>query len=160
MSQKAAAATRPDLDAELNNLAMSKAAQPLFDAVKKHIAENVQPMAEEFYRLGEGRKDDSGDFTKGAGLSPAQIEKLESFVDGAQGNEHRLENMRMLIEGSASGEQGGATGTDDFILPFTKATLALFDAHHIKYSYTQSEGGHTWPNWRSYLNTFAPLLFR
>src|SRR5437868_11606540 len=38
--------------------------------------------------LGEGRKDDSGDFTKGAGLSPAQIEKLESFVDGAQGNEH------------------------------------------------------------------------
>jgi len=53
-----------------------------------------------------------------------------------------------------------ATGTDDFILPFTKATLALFDAHHIKYSYTQSEGGYTWPNWRSYLNTFAPLLFR
>ena len=48
-----AAAIRPDLDAELNNLAMSKAAQPLFDAVKRHIAENVAPMAEEFNRLGE-----------------------------------------------------------------------------------------------------------
>jgi histidyl-tRNA synthetase len=58
--------------------------------------------------LGEGRKDDSGDFTKGAGLSRAQIEKVESFVDGAQGTEHRLENLRMLVEGSASGEQGYA----------------------------------------------------
>jgi acyl-CoA dehydrogenase len=65
-----AAAVRPDLDAELNNLAMSKAAQPLFDAVKKHIAENVQPMAEEFFRLGEGRKDPWS-------WAPGQLELLD-----------------------------------------------------------------------------------
>jgi enterochelin esterase family protein len=53
-----------------------------------------------------------------------------------------------------------STGSQDFIMPFTKATLTLFDAHHIKYSFTPSEGGHTWPNWRAYLNTFVPLLFR
>ena len=53
-----------------------------------------------------------------------------------------------------------STGSQDFIMPFTKATLALFDAHHIKYTFTPSEGGHTWPNWRAYLNTFVPLLFR
>ena len=41
---KPAAAVRPDLDPELNNLAMSKEAQPLFDAVKKHIEENVAPI--------------------------------------------------------------------------------------------------------------------
>ncbi len=52
------APVRPDLnDPELNNLAMSKEAQPLFDAVKAHIAENVAPITEEFFRLGEGRKD-------------------------------------------------------------------------------------------------------
>ena len=48
---------RPDLEAELNNLAMSKESQPLFDAVKAHIEENVAPITEEFYRLGEGRAD-------------------------------------------------------------------------------------------------------
>src|SRR3954469_9907176 len=48
---------RPDLDAELNNLAMSKDAQPLFDAVMKHIEENVAPITEQFFKLGEGRKD-------------------------------------------------------------------------------------------------------
>src|SRR5258707_15858741 len=31
--------------------------------------------------LGEGRKDESGDFTRGAGLSEAQISKLETFMN-------------------------------------------------------------------------------
>lgn len=70
MRQKPAVAIRPDLDAELNNLAMSKAAKPLFDAVKKHIDENVAPMSEEFFRLGEGRKDPWS-------WAPGQLELLE-----------------------------------------------------------------------------------
>jgi histidyl-tRNA synthetase len=31
--------------------------------------------------LGQGRKDESGDFTKGAGLEPSQIKKIEAFVN-------------------------------------------------------------------------------
>ena len=53
-----------------------------------------------------------------------------------------------------------ATGKDDFVLPSTKAALALFDQHKIRHSYKETEGGHTWPNWRAYLNEFVPLLFR
>ena len=53
-----------------------------------------------------------------------------------------------------------ATGKDDFVLPSTKAALAMLDQHKIRYSYKETEGGHTWPNWRAYLNEFAPLLFR
>ena len=60
VTQKAAAPVRPDLDAELNNLAMSKESQPLFEAVKAHIEENVAPIVEEFFKLGEGRKDEVG----------------------------------------------------------------------------------------------------
>src|SRR5712691_11320320 len=67
---KPAAQVRPDLDPELNNLAMSKEAQPLFDAVKKHIDENVAPMSDEFFRLGEGRKDPWS-------WAPGQLELLE-----------------------------------------------------------------------------------
>ncbi|MBS0412371.1 MAG: acyl-CoA dehydrogenase family protein [Proteobacteria bacterium] len=69
--------TRPDLEAELNNLAMSKEAQPLFDAVKKHIAENVEPIAEEFYRLGEGRTDRWS-------WAPGQLELLETAKNKAK----------------------------------------------------------------------------
>ena len=46
-----------DLEADLFNLAMSEQAQPLMDAVKKHIAENVVPITEEFERLHEEKTD-------------------------------------------------------------------------------------------------------
>jgi histidyl-tRNA synthetase len=58
--------------------------------------------------LGEGRKDESGDFTKGAGLGKAEIDRLSSFISGAQVGEHRLENMRALIDGTVAGGEGYA----------------------------------------------------
>ena len=59
-----------DVEAELNNLAMSAGAQPLMDAVLKHIAENVEPITEEFHRLGEGRANRWS-------WAPGQLELLE-----------------------------------------------------------------------------------
>ena len=46
-----------DLDADLFELAMSEEAQPLMDAVKKHIADNVDPITEEFQALHAEKKD-------------------------------------------------------------------------------------------------------
>lgn len=46
-----------DTNPELFNLAMSPEAQPLLDAVKKHIAENVDPIADEFYTLQKEKED-------------------------------------------------------------------------------------------------------
>ena len=68
---------RPDLDAELNNLAMSKESQPLFDAVKAHIAENVAPIIDEFFKLGENRKDRWS-------WAPGQLELLQTAKDKAK----------------------------------------------------------------------------
>src|SRR5512134_2202259 len=65
------------LDPRLNHLAMSEGAQPLFNAVKKHIAENVAPIEEEFHRLGEGRKDRWS-------WAPGQLELLETAKNKAK----------------------------------------------------------------------------
>ncbi|MGH6634533.1 MAG: acyl-CoA dehydrogenase family protein, partial [Sphingopyxis sp.] len=69
--------TEIELEAELNDLRMSKEAQPLFDAVKRHIAENVDPISEEFFRLGEGRADRWS-------WAPGQLELLEGAKDKAK----------------------------------------------------------------------------
>jgi acyl-CoA dehydrogenase len=45
------------LNPELFELSMSKEAQPLFLAVKKHIEDNVVPISEEFYALNAGKED-------------------------------------------------------------------------------------------------------
>jgi acyl-CoA dehydrogenase len=76
-TKPAARKPRPDLEAELNNLAMSKEAQPLFDAVKKHIDDNVAPIIEEFFKLGENRKERWS-------WAPGQLELLEKAKDKAK----------------------------------------------------------------------------
>ena len=53
-----------------------------------------------------------------------------------------------------------STGKDDFLLGTTKATVALFEKHGFKPTFKESTGGHTWINWREYLNQFAPQLFK
>src|ERR1700761_6470760 len=74
---KDAALSPLDLEAELNNLGMSKEARPLFDAVKKHIDENVAPIAEEFHRLGEGRAERWS-------WAPGQLELLQTAKNKAK----------------------------------------------------------------------------
>jgi enterochelin esterase family protein len=53
-----------------------------------------------------------------------------------------------------------ATGSEDRLLPVSKATVELFEKHGFKPMFNESSGGHTWANWREYLNEFAPRLFR
>lgn len=51
-------------------------------------------------------------------------------------------------------------GKEDFVMDANKKTLALLDKHKIKYQYKETTGGHTWINWRQYLNEYVPLLFK
>jgi enterochelin esterase family protein len=53
-----------------------------------------------------------------------------------------------------------ATGTKDFLMPRTRETVELFKKHGFNPIFKETSGGHTWINWRSYLNEFAPQLFR
>ena len=57
------------------NLAMSDTARPLYDAVKKFISDEVEPITEKFYELGEGRED-RWSFTS------EQLELLPPRADG------------------------------------------------------------------------------
>ena len=57
--------------------------------------------------LGEGRKDESGAFTKGAGLNARGAEAVLAFVAaGAAGRGDTLANIANVIGGSAEGDEG------------------------------------------------------
>jgi enterochelin esterase-like enzyme len=53
-----------------------------------------------------------------------------------------------------------ATGKDDFLLRTSQATVEMLKKHGFDVVYKETEGAHTWLNWRNYLNEFAPQLFR
>ncbi|MBU4569078.1 MAG: acyl-CoA dehydrogenase family protein [Alphaproteobacteria bacterium] len=66
-----------DASAGLNDLRMSEGARPLYDHVKKFIAEVVNPMSEAFHALDEGKKDIWS-------YAPGQLELLEKAKDEAK----------------------------------------------------------------------------
>ena len=66
-----------DASADMNDLRMSEAARPLYDHVRKFIKETVNPMSEEFHRLGEGKTDIWS-------YAPGQLECLEKAKDEAK----------------------------------------------------------------------------
>ncbi len=51
-------------------------------------------------------------------------------------------------------------GTDDFAWPGTEILDAALTRNGMEHTLFASDGGHTWFNWRYYLNTFAQLLFK
>ncbi|WP_375230290.1 histidine--tRNA ligase [Roseobacter sp. S98] len=57
--------------------------------------------------LGEGRKDESGDFTDGAGLGDAQADVVMGFMDAKRKTgAETVARLRELVEGSAIGAEG------------------------------------------------------
>ena len=89
----------PDIKNDLFTLAMSEKAQPLMDAVKKHIKENVEPITEEFYAL-ESEKDDRWSW------HPRQLELL----DGAKAKAKASGLWNFFLPDSEIGE--GLTNLD------------------------------------------------
>jgi enterochelin esterase-like enzyme len=53
-----------------------------------------------------------------------------------------------------------SVGDKDFLLNGSKSLAETMEKHGIKHEMHISGGGHTWINWRQYLNDFAPKLFR
>jgi len=51
-------------------------------------------------------------------------------------------------------------GKADFLYKNIVDYRAKLDKMGMKYTYVETEGGHTWTNWRVYLSQFAPLLFK
>ncbi|MCH6200975.1 alpha/beta hydrolase-fold protein [Aquiflexum sp. LQ15W] len=53
-----------------------------------------------------------------------------------------------------------AIGKTDFLFKANVEYREKLDRMGMKYDYVESEGGHTWRNWRVYLTQFAPQLFK
>jgi enterochelin esterase-like enzyme len=74
------------------------------------------------------------------------------------------ENQNLVFLDNAASKQGlrllwFSTGKDDFVMPTTRSTVDLMKKHGFKPVFVESEGAHTWLNWRDYLAVFAPQLF-
>jgi enterochelin esterase-like enzyme len=145
------------------------------DAFARDLLGDVVPYVERNYRILPGREQRAiaglsmgGQQTLNVGLTNldkfSQLGVFSSGWFGQEGAATFAKNNAAVLADPKINDRirlfWFATGKDDFVLASTKAALALLDEHKIRHSFKETEGGHTWPNWRAYLNEFAPLLFR
>ena len=145
------------------------------DAFARDLLGDVVPYVEQNYRTLPGRQQRAiaglsmgGQQTLNVGLTNldkfSQLGVFSSGWFGQEGAATFAKNNAALFADPKLNDRirlfWFATGKDDFVLPSTKAALALLDQHKVRYRYKETEGGHTWPNWRAYLNEFVPLLVR
>ena len=145
------------------------------DAFARDLLTDVLPYVEKNYRTAAGRENRAiaglsmgGQQTLNIGLTNldkfSQIGVFSSGWFGQDGPANFARNNAAVLADPTINNRiklfWFATGKEDFVLPSTKAALALLDQHKVRYVYKETEGGHTWPNWRAYLNEYAPLLFR
>ncbi len=53
-----------------------------------------------------------------------------------------------------------AIGCEDFLYEENVSLRKQLDSNNYPYTYHESQGGHTWRNWRDYLLLFCPRLFK
>ena len=136
---------------------------------------DIRPYVEERYRVRTG----SGN-TAVAGLSMGGAHTLEIlmrdmpsfgyagvFSSGVFGitenSEWELRNAAVLEDSRQRADLEYfwfAIGKEDFLYDTTVATVDMFLGHGFTIAYHESGGGHTWENWRVYLNEFSQKLFR
>jgi enterochelin esterase family protein len=94
--------------------------------------------------------------TAGAPAAPAPAAALLA-ADWAQLNAATLDNpslrkgLKLLWF---------STGKDDGLITTSNATVDLLKKHGLNATFKESPGGHTWINWRNYLDEFVPQLFQ
>jgi len=79
---------------------------------------------------------------------------------GGEDNRNAFEKQVDLLKASGIKLLWIGCGKEDFLYQSVTELRKIFDQHQLKYVYRESQGGHTWFNWRLYLSELTPLLFR
>jgi enterochelin esterase-like enzyme len=98
---------------------------------------------------------------RGAALAPDPVPTPAPAVP----NPNSWENRNLATLDNAALKKGlklvwFSTGKDDGLITTTRATVDMLKKHGFNVVFEESPGGHTWINWRNYLNVFAPQLFQ
>jgi enterochelin esterase family protein len=87
-----------------------------------------------------------------AGVNPQTTADFEKRAAAFLDNPERINKQIKLFSISV--------GDKDFALAGSKNLAELLNKRGIKHELVISGGGHTWINWRQYLNNYATRLFR
>ena len=146
------------------------------DKFAGELMQNVVPYVEKHYRVTPGRENRAiaGLSMGGAQtlrVAPANLDRFAYIGVFSAGlfqqsaEEYEKQNAGFFEHPEKTNQMVklfwiGVGVNDKLVHDSLEKLLASLKAHGIRYEYHESEGAHTWINWRHYLNDYAQLLFR
>lgn len=137
------------------------------DAYAHSVAKDIIPFVESHfrcksekqYRAVAGLSMGGGHTIAVSGLYPELFDYICPLSNGIRADQTTLERLDNLKSAGYKLYWLGC-GSDDFLIQRANALDSTLTAKQMPHTYFKNDGGHTWNNWRLYLNTFAKLLFR
>ncbi len=85
---------------------------------------------------------------------------LSMGLMGQQGEDNTVNDQFKALKKAGYKLYFLACGDSDFLYESAKSLDQTLTDNGLKHTFFVTPGGHTWSNWRIYLNTFAPQLFK
>ena len=136
------------------------------DNYEKELLGDVRPLVERLYRLKTGRANRAiAGLSMGSGQSlHIGLRHLDLFsyiaVFSGGGRNAVIEKLNAAELNKQLKVFYIGCGKSDFVFESANALDKQLTEKGIKHLYTVTGGGHTWANWRYYLNQYAPMLFQ
>ena len=133
--------------------------QSLVEEIVPFIEKNYRTVAKKSHRAIAGLSMGGGHTIAASGMYPNVFDYICPLSMGANKSEE-LSAQLQGIKKAGYKLYWLACGNTDFLFENANELDAALTANGLEHTYYVSEGGHVWANWRLYLNTFAPLLFK
>ena len=133
--------------------------QSLVEEIVPFIEKNYRTVAKKSHRAIAGLSMGGGHTIAASGMYPNAFDYICPLSMGA----NKSEELNAQLQGI---KKAGyklywlACGNTDFLFEQANQLDEALTENGLEHTYYVSEGGHVWANWRLYLNTFAPLLFK
>ena len=133
--------------------------QSLVEEIVPFIEKNYRVVAKKSHRAIAGLSMGGGHTIAASGMYPNVFDYICPLSMGA----HKSDELSAQLQGI---KKAGyklywlACGNTDFLFGQANELDEALTENGLEHTYYVSEGGHVWANWRLYLNTFAPLLFK
>ena len=131
----------------------------LVEEIVPFIEKNYRTVAKKSHRAIAGLSMGGGHTIAASGMYPETFDYICPLSMGEQ-RTPELDAQLQGIKKAGYKLYWLACGNTDFLFENANELDAALTANGLEHTYFVSEGGHVWANWRLYLNTFAPLLFK
>ena len=138
------------------------------DLYVKSIVNDIIPFIESHYRvIAKPQARAVSGLSMGGGhtlavtrLFPGTFDYICPLSIGVRGDSADIDKQFQAVKKGGYKLYWFACGESDFLWEMAKEMDAALTRNGLEHTFYVTDGGHTWANWRKYLNTFAPLLFR